>query len=116
MAGEPQCDCYMMAMARSWGYLLCRRAGEPGSWLTACYEFQSTVFSTGAWAAGLGSLLLQTDHVWEPSHSHGLMEGRSRGFIPCEEQSTHLPAPAAEGGHSAQQEHMPNLLLHCSGS
>lgn len=56
------------------------------------------MFSTGAWAAGLGALLLQTDHVQEPSHSHGLMGGRNREFIPCEEQSTHLPAPAAEVG------------------
>lgn len=90
--GEPWCESYMLAMARSWGCLLCRGGGEPGSWLTACYELQSTTFSTGAWAAGLGALLLQTDHIQEPSHSHGLMGGRIRGFIPCEEQSTHLPA------------------------
>jgi len=72
--------------------------GEPGSWLTACYELQSTTFSTGTWAAGPGVILLQTDHVEEPSHSHRLMGGRKRGFISGKEQSTHLPVPAAEAG------------------
>lgn len=70
--GEPQCESYMLTTARPWDCLLCRRCGEPGSWLTACYELQSTTFSAGAWAAGLGALLLQTDHVQEPSRSHGL--------------------------------------------
>lgn len=96
--GEPRWESYMLAVARSWGCLLCRRAGQPGSWLRAYDELQSTTFSTGAWAAGLGALLLQTDHIQEPSRSHGLMGGRSRGFTPCEEQSSHLPAPAAEAG------------------
>lgn len=111
--GELLCECYMLAVARSWGCVLCRKGGsrDLGWQHSAGFGVPRLAQRRGLQA---GALLLQPDHGQERSHSHRPMGGKERGSSPCKEQSASSSPCGRREGSSAQQApvaHLPHQEL-----